>query len=155
MCRLEHKAAAANAKVRGELPLFADQVPLVTREALYWRWRRQKAMIEGSEPGGFGAELLDKFKEAFLRRLALTALPAEVMRDIQEYREGTYPRAGSGYGSRFWVEVLTAGKCLPAGLAPPFTRDQIDAVLLILPPQVHPGAVDPLGLGTRLTDMAP
>lgn len=54
MRRQERKAAVANAKVREEFPLFAEQVPTVTKEALYWRWRRQKAMMDGSEPGVFG-----------------------------------------------------------------------------------------------------
>jgi hypothetical protein len=39
-------------------------------------------MIDGSKRGGFGMELLHKFKVAFLRRLAQAALPADVLRNL-------------------------------------------------------------------------
>jgi hypothetical protein len=56
MRRLERKAAAANAKVIEDLPLIVGQVPAVTKESLYWRWRRQKAMNNELD----GMEILDK-----------------------------------------------------------------------------------------------
>ena len=118
-------------------------------------------------------------KEAFLRRLALAALPKGMAEKLQAYRDHTYPRAGSGYGSSFWTAILTTCKRVvlkaqrqetgetfevkgqtirkvkvietevwpPEGWMPPFTREQVDAMLTIAPPRDYPGTVDPLGLG--------
>lgn len=168
MRRLERKAAAANAKLREELPLFVGQVPAVTKQSQFWRWRRQKATNTELD----GIEILDKLKEAFLRRLAFATLPAA--EQPQAYRERTYPRPGSGYGSSFWMDVLTTCKRVvlkaerqdtgetfevrgqamrkvkvietetwpPEGWTPPFTIERIGAIVTVEPPRDHP---DPPG----------
>ncbi len=160
--RLQRKADKANDKVREEIPLFADQVPEVTRDQLFWKWRRQTAI--GADQGsawGWGNTLLDKFLESFLERLAFARIPEAAK--LKEYRDHTYPSAGGGYGSSFWKKCLTGARQVvgyertPEGKvvdrafvnARPMPVEELAALLYVSEPVEFGEAVDPLGLNKK------
>jgi hypothetical protein len=148
--RAARKAAAKNAKLKAQLPLFLAQVELATAEEEYWRWRRN--VSRGSENQAVGPEqrigadrLLDSIQGAFLRHLA-KAIPQ--FPSLDAYRWRVYPGSGSGYGSMFWKDVLTGRRVVlryevidgrlieaevwpPEGWTPPFTHEQLLRLLTI------------------------
>ena len=103
--RAEQKAARKNAKLKAEIPLFADQVPASTAIGEYWHTRFVKAgAIEGVEEL-MADRMLEQFHAGCLRQLAQRVLPAEAFERLnaEHWVQEAYP-------VMYWTQILTTTK---------------------------------------------
>jgi hypothetical protein len=102
--RHERSAARKNAKLKAEVPLFADQLPQHTAEGEYWHWRFNKATAAERCAHVEGLQLLDVLRLLAIRTYALKVAGKEAFAKLDAYCRRTYP-PGHWYG--FWCRVLT------------------------------------------------
>lgn len=110
----QRSAGRKNAKVRKQIPLFADQVEPATPEGEYWHWRSNKAGRPGTggmgAPGDQAAKGLDWLQLHAIERLAFVLLGPVDAAKVADYVRSTYPMPD--YGHHVWSELLTGRKRL-------------------------------------------
>src|SRR5262245_19048351 len=104
--RRRHRASAArkNARLRAEVPLFADQLPGHTAAGEYGHWRRNKAPAAKRTAYVWGCQLLDVLRLVAVRAYARKATGEEAFAKLDAYCRHTYP---PGYRYGFWCRALT------------------------------------------------
>jgi hypothetical protein len=162
----QRKADRINAKLRAQLPLFANQAE-VSAADMERLWRRRKAQAAESVSTFKGCRLLGWFAVGRLLALARQNLAAEVYASLHGYCASTYP-ALPEYWSSFWSGVLSDTKRVcwawewrevegkrrlaeaaawpPEGWSAPYSAHELRRLLEVLPPGDHPGAVNPFNL---------
>lgn len=104
--RHARRAAKENAKVREQIPLFADLVPQSTPEIEHWRWRRN--ISEGVERISV-MQWTNRFDEWFTIHILEFVARGLIGNDVvffklREKCHRTYP--SSSYFYQFWKKVL-------------------------------------------------
>lgn len=169
----ERKAQKINAERVDEMPLFAEQVDLVTTEEMRRLWLRQKSLAGQGVSEFKGDKLLRQFALGRMRWFAAKFIDAETLAKLEEYRVRTYP---PDHGYEFWQDVLTGGRKIvyachgepdptktfgfryvedavwpPPGWTPPLTKEQFYEMWPYDKPELKQyqdfrGAVDPWNL---------
>jgi hypothetical protein len=103
--RRQQAADRKNARLRDEVPLFADQLPQHTAEGEYWRWRLN--LSEGVERCAYveGCRLL-----GILRLVAVTGFARKALGEVTFARLDAHCRQvyrSPDYWYGFWCRVLT------------------------------------------------
>lgn len=166
--RLQRSADRKNAKTQAEIPLFADQLEPATFESEKRAWQFNKAYHAGERCSELeGNRGLASLACNVFRRLAAQHLGARFA-EVDQYIRATYP---SSYWGMTWKEVLASQRKFvlrwervelsngkfkleeaevwpPADWRPPFTKEQLDAMVAIADPQDYAYQVDPLNCGT-------
>jgi hypothetical protein len=160
--RLQRSAARKNAKIEADVPLYAEFLPKHTEKSEYWNWRYNKAGA-AENVALLTTTLLGpllQFDWWTLRNLGRQHLPEAVWRQLDEYICRTYPSVS--YWVEAWKGILTGRRRLPCKLrlefkpewvnqwnsdgrrlfeeyqppedwTPPFTVDQLAAIIEVAP----------------------
>jgi hypothetical protein len=107
--RHQQNADKKNARLREEIPLFVDQVPVETAEGERWHWRRNIANGIEHLHMRHGYHFLTLLHLILIRRFAREAIAPEMYAKLDGYCRRTFPcRYTYDYG--FWKRVLTGEK---------------------------------------------
>lgn len=101
----QRKADRLRAQAHNEAPLFAEQLPTITAQEMFWHWRRTKARCAAGASEFDGERGLTAFQVFTIRLYARNLLGQETSAKLDAYCQRTYPSTDYFYG--FWSEALT------------------------------------------------
>jgi hypothetical protein len=102
----QRSAERKNARIREDVPLFADQLPQNTAEGEYWHWRRNKACAAEETRGYYnGVNIFQCLQLQRIWKVAFQFVGEEEFVKLDAYSRRTYPCETYWYG--FWKKVLS------------------------------------------------